>query len=135
MTESFFRSDLLRIVEYIVFRTLAIVGHPKAQLISLGIAQIQARYWKRKPTLCDVLSPLNGYDSLYDYLSTRRKLGGPLRCKVAVQVGEVRGYYFNLAIFFRDVVMVWISLKRGQSLNSGIAPLRGKIGGQCCKRT
>ena len=109
MTESFFRGPLRRLFEYFAFYTLRIVRHRRAGRISLGLAQLQARHWKSRPTIDSVLSPIRAYDMLDDYLAGRGCRYASTRNIVAAQVGEIRGHYFELVESFTQIANTWIA--------------------------
>ena len=115
MTESFFRGPAWRLLEFLVYNLLVLIRRPRAKSISLGIAQVQARHWTSKPHFDAILSAAHAYDTLCIYLRDHGRLSTCLRNKVAVQVGEVRGYYLTLAENFTNAARKWIERRRDNS--------------------
>jgi len=109
LTESFFRPEQIRLLEFLGFQILRYIGCPRARVISLGMAQLQARHWRIPITLFRILSPMTAYDVTIRYWEENRWLGLPLPKKIARHVGELRFYYLNIAIRCRDEAQKWAS--------------------------
>ncbi len=107
MTETYFRSTGIRILEYLAFRILNWVYPRRAKIVSLGPAQIQARFWRTRPSLSSILCSLHAYDILDHYMVLHGARDQDLRKKIAIHVGEVRGYYFSMALYFRTIAQYW----------------------------
>lgn len=94
MTESYFRSASFRILEFVCYYLLKFIGISRADTISLGIGQVQARHWTLRPTF----SSINSFELAYDLVASfMPESASNLRAKVAIHVGEVRGYYMRVA--------------------------------------
>lgn len=100
MTESHFRSPAFRTFEFVCYSLLRYMWSSRAGRISLGVGQVQARFWPERPTLASISSPELAYDLIRASLLLRPETS--LRAKVAIHVGEVRGYYMKVAERFRD---------------------------------
>ncbi len=102
LTEAFFRSKQIRLIEYICFQIFKHISRSRANIFSLGMAQVQARHWRMPITLFGILSPMTAYDVTIKYWEENGWLGLPLPKKIARHVGELRFYYLNIAMRCRD---------------------------------
>jgi len=99
MAESHFRSSSFRVFEFFCYSVLRLIRCPRANTISLGIGQVQARRWSMEPTW----SSLNSADVAYDLISASMpERATSLRAKVAIHVGEVRGFYMAVTESFHS---------------------------------
>ncbi len=97
MTESHFRSPGFRIFEFACYSFLRLIRSPRANTISLGLGQVQARHWTLPPKWSSVGSAEVAYDLISESMPAS---AASLRAKVAVHVGEVRGFYMEVAEAF-----------------------------------
>lgn len=95
MTESHFRGSGFRLLEYMAFRILRAINHRRADTISLGVGQVQARHWRTAPTFWNFDSEECAYDLIASSFAGKPMLS--FQEKVAIHVGEVRGHYMAIA--------------------------------------
>jgi hypothetical protein len=107
LTETFFRPKQIRLLEFLSFKILSFLGCSRANIVSLGMGQVQARHWRMPITLFRILSPMAAYDVTIRYWEEHRWLGLPLPKKIARHVGELRFYYLEIAIRCRDEAQKW----------------------------
>jgi hypothetical protein len=107
LTEAFFRDSQIRIYELIIFKIFKYIYCSRANLISLGMAQVQARHWRIPINLFRILSPITAYDVTIRYWDENKWLGLPFSKKITRHVGELRFYYLNIAMRCRDEAQKW----------------------------
>lgn len=94
MTESYFRGASFRVFEFFCYSILRLFRSPRADTVSLGLGQVQARRWAVELTW----SSVNSWEVAYDLISESfPESACSLRAKVAMHVGEVRGFYMTVA--------------------------------------
>jgi hypothetical protein len=116
MTESHFRSSGFRIFEFTCYSLLRLIRSPRANTISLGLGQVQARHWPLPPKWSSVGSAEVAYDLISESMPTSTV---SLRAKVAVHVGEVRGFYMGVAEAFHKQAT---AMAHKASLSASTAP-------------
>jgi len=104
ITESYFRPAHLRLLEFACYVVLRLVKHPYSSRISLGIGQLQVRHFLRPPRIEDCFSYTTAYDALVHHHTLNGTISAPLQRKVAIHVGEVRGFYMRIAYTCHDQI-------------------------------
>lgn len=104
ITESFFRPSLQLFVELVFFNLCKVAGLRRAQNVSLGRGQIQAKHWNKKITLASVFCLKTAYDNVNAIWSAHGIEEKPLAKKIAFHVGELRTFYFYIAVAAREFV-------------------------------
>ena len=77
---------------------MRLIWSPRANTISLGLGQVQARRWTPRPKWTSIGSAEVAYDLIAESIPTSAV---SLRAKVGVHVGEVRGFYMAVADAFQ----------------------------------
>lgn len=108
LTEAFFRGRKIRILEFLIFKIFKYLRYSRANTISLGMAQVQARHWRIPITLFRILSPITAYDVTMRYWHENGLLSLPLSNKIAKHVGELRYYYYDIAVRCHDRAQYWV---------------------------
>ena len=115
LTESYFRNEQCRNTEYLAWLILNALGVRRAEYISLGIAQIQYRYWLRCsafPSSClarlkNFRDPFMNYDVCLKYLHSKSGSSNISLCQLSeLYTGRVQKYYMEVLRLCRGWIEV-----------------------------
>lgn len=113
LSEMYFNSHLKRQIEYIAFVFLRIIFKARINRLSIGIAQIQIRYWQQYNYIKDhnvilslaiVSNDLNNYDLVKEIIKNR--LVKPINYSklLADYRGESRAYHLKTFLELKNYV-------------------------------
>src|SRR5688572_23898964 len=99
LVEAYFRSELRRLMELVMWPVLWLIWPARLARLSVGPGQIQLRHWRRETgwrslapgwqRFCTVVS----WEANYDMVSTLTMHAKGLHQRGALHLGQARGYY------------------------------------------
>lgn len=120
-TETYFRSTIHRVLEYLYWIVIDAINPARADFISLGISQAQVHHWRRAgivsqtslriSTLARFWNPFLNYDVCNFVLSTNMVNTENMAVILRAYTGRVTRYHLSVFAFFfqkarRDVEVI-----------------------------